>query len=243
MTASAVSEGSQPSQTLITYKEHDFVKTTYNGFELITHKQTLYINATKLCHEVSLKEGKKIKEFKNIKQSPQFLDYIDFLHEFSSAEIQPTPEMEKFLIKPSNFGLVENITGKGYNNDIKGVYIHPKLINCVLTLTSIKYLKIVSELMDTINEQIHEQLKINNQPDTPTNAQPIFQHIIEQHRFVSDEENNLCYGYREHGDKLDYLNSYDKAFVSQEFDKFKQALQVVNLSLNELKRDYPQILD
>ena len=222
---STVPDGFNPSKTVIVYKEHIFTKATYNGFEILVHTQTGYINATRLCHDVSLKEGKRIKEFKNLKQSPQFIDYIEYLRENASAEIQLTPELKKFLINPSDFDMLENITGKGYNNDIKGTYIHPKLINCVLTMTSIKYLKIVSELMDSINSRVHEQLKQQQLEDTPSNAQPIFNKQVQQFTQMSlEKQNQQCWGVRDSPYLLD----------SNERDDLKRDIEFYNKAKSSL---------
>lgn len=202
----------------------DFEKRTYNGFDILVHVQTNYINATKLCHDVSLKEGKHIKQFKNIKVSPQFNDYCDYLYEEStnkgSAEFQPTintfktdsiyndsnnthSNVKEYLINPSNHDLVENITGKGFNNDVKGQYIHPDLLHFVLTLTSIKYLRITTKLMNSIDNKVHEELKKRKLNDVMANAEPIFIQTVSS---MIDEANKrgqeafeaqYCWGYRD----------------------------------------------
>ena len=118
----------------------EYKNTTYNGFSLLTRTNDNYFNATKLCHEISEREGKHVKEFYNVKESPQFKDYRDLIVSSWSPEIQGTHSP------------VEVVNGKGVLNEVRGSYVHPQLINCVLTLTSIKYLEIVSHIMDKINE-------------------------------------------------------------------------------------------
>lgn len=238
---STVPNECETSKTIIKYKEHDFIKATFNGFEILVHKQTEYINATKLCHDVSLKEGKRCKEFYHIRKSPQFIDYVEYIKDGKG----PTDfEGRKFLIKPSDFDMIENVVGKGYNNDIKGTYIHPKLINCVLTMTSIKYLKIVSKIMNTINTSIHEQLEKQQLNDTPEHAQPIFNNIVQTFtQQTLEQQNQQCWGVREH-DSLDYLSTWDKDVAKTLWANFKHSLKAkLDVSLDELARDYPQLLD
>jgi hypothetical protein len=41
-----------------------------------------------------------------------------------------------------------------YINEVRGTYIHKDLINIICMKTSIKYLYIVNQIMDSINERI-----------------------------------------------------------------------------------------
>jgi hypothetical protein len=47
---------------------------------------------------------------------------------------------------------------KGYINDIKGSYVHPKLINYITFWASPKYAVKVGKIMDSINENNMETL-------------------------------------------------------------------------------------
>lgn len=183
----------------------NFEMKTYNGFEIMVHKETLYINATKLCHDICLKEGKRVKEFYNLKKSPQFLDCVDYLWDKMGPtdKMGPRSAVKQYLIKPELHDMVEVVNGKGYQNEVRGQYIHPDLIHCVLTMTSIKYLDITTQLMNSIDKTVHKKLEELKLPDIPKHAEPIFVQTV---KTLIPEENlrgqrafeaQYCWGYRD----------------------------------------------
>lgn len=198
---------------------------TYNGISIVRETTSDYVNASRMCSD----NNKTWRKFKNSKY------WKDTLEAFNLV-IKPKVDDAGKKWTPSF------IAPKQVKPEFQGEYINPKLVHFVAEYCSKRYAFKVSELMDSINNQVHEQLQKNNLPDTPTIAQPIFEQTINTHRFVSDDENKQCWGCREH-DKFDYLDSYDKSFISNQLDKFKQSLKTINMTLNELKRDYPQMLD
>lgn len=107
----------------------NFEMKTYNGFEVIAHSETGYVNATKLCHNICLKEGKRVKDFFHIKKSPQFLDYCAYLSgkQGPTKSEGPRKAVENYFINPELDNLVEVVNGKGYPNDVKGQYVHQLL--------------------------------------------------------------------------------------------------------------------
>ena len=183
----------------------NFEMKTYNGFEIMVHKETLYINATKLCHDVSLTEGKHIKEFYKLKKSPQFLDYVNYLWEKMGPNQNGDTRsaVKNYLIHPELFDMVEVVNGKGYPNEVRGQYVHPDLIHCVLTMTSIKYLDITTQLMNSIDKTVHKKLEELKLPDIPKHAEPIFVQTV---KTLIPEENlrgqrafeaQYCWGIRD----------------------------------------------
>lgn len=233
----------QTTTQTINDKTENFELITYNGFEILIHKETSYFNATKLCHEICLKEGKRVKEFKHLKKSPQFLDAAEYYREKMGPTNFGGPNSH--LINPELGGMIEVINGKGFKNEVRGHYCHPELIDAVLTLTSIKYLDLVHQLMNSINDSVHEQLKNENKPDIPENAKPIFeQKVAVVSHVVSDLENQQNWGIREHGDKYDYLDSWDRSAIINLMYKFKQdIIKQVKFSFEQLKQDYPQLFE
>lgn len=127
--------------TTITWKNENFVRKSYNGFSILVRESDNFINATKLCHEICIKEGKRTKEFYHLKKSPQFIDYVDYIKNKNSSY--------------QTINLYYDLGSKALN-DIRGYYIHKELINCVITLTSIKYLDIIgNNIMDLVNDRMH----------------------------------------------------------------------------------------
>ena len=205
-----------------------FEKKTYNGIEIIVETNSGYVNASQMCSS----NGKLWRQYKTTNQWKEIVEIFDeFIKPNEiSKEIQgvdfPTPQFDIKITR-----------------DFQGTYVHPKLVHFVAEYVSKRYAFKVAELMDSINNQVHQQLIKKNQPDIPTNAQPIFEQTIEQHRFVSDNENSQCWGVREH-DKFDYLSSWDKDNAKHLWLNFKQALKTkLDLTFDELARDYPQLLD
>lgn len=188
---------------------------------------TGYVNASQMCSS----NNKRWREYKRTNAWQEIVEiYEEFIKNTCESKIFqgvsfPTPYFDIKITR-----------------DFQGCYIHPKLVHFVAEYCSKRYAYMVAELMDSINDQVHQQLTKNNLPDTPTNAQPIFEQTIDAHRFVSDNENKQCWGVRE-TDKFDYLESWDKDFISNQFNKFKSSLKAINMTLEELKRDYPQLLD
>ena len=210
--------------------EHEFINGTYNGISVIKDKSSGFVNATSFCNQFD-------KKFRKIFENHSWQEYIKaFENEYYLSE-QTTSRNSGMW----SFKLNKDIPDKF--KQYRGTYIDSRLINYIAIWCSPTYAISVGKIMDSINDQVHQQLQQQQLPDTPTNAQPIFEQTIEQHRFVSDNENQQCWGYREHGDKFDYLDSYDKTYIRSQFDRFKEALKSINITINELKVDYPQLLE
>ena len=52
------------------------------------------------------------------------------------------------------------------SNEFKGTYIHPKLVHFVAEWVDLEYAFTVSEIMDSINDKVHEELNKQQLPDT-----------------------------------------------------------------------------
>ena len=63
---------------------------------------------------------------------------------------------------------------KDIKPEFQGEYVHPKLIHFVAEWISADYAFKVAELMDSINENIHEQIKRENIEDKPENTKQLF---------------------------------------------------------------------
>lgn len=113
-----------------------FTKTDYNGISVIVDSNGYY-NATKIC-----KDNKK--EFKNISRNDYWNEYLDELG--STLRIEPAQLIRKIS------------QNSEYINDVRGTYIHPKLVNFLCFHVNKSYAILVGEIMDLMNERIH----INN---------------------------------------------------------------------------------
>ena len=213
----------------VQYMFHD---ATYNGMEIIQESETKFVNASSFCKQFKKRLGRLF-------ESVNWKEYIsEFELEFKD-ELEGKSTMAN--LPPWSFKLNAGIPDS--LKRLRGLYVHPKLINYIAIWCSPKYSIKVGKIMDSINDKVHERLKAENKEDTPTNAKPIFESTISTvSRFVSDDENKRCWGVRE-VDKFDYLDSYDKDFIKSQFNKFKQSLKTINFTIEELKRDYPSLLD
>lgn len=200
---------------------------TYNGISIIRETTTNYVNASRMCAD----NNKRWRQFKNSKY------WKDTLEAFNLV-IKPKLSNAVYFQTPSF------LAPKQVKPEYQGEYIHPKLIHFVAEYCSKIYAFKVAELMDSINNQVHERLEALQLTETPQNAKTVFNLVVDEHinRCVSEQENKQCWGIRE-TDKFDYLESWDKDFIFNQFDRFKQSLKTINITLEELKRDYPQLLD
>ena len=215
----------------------EFVKGTYNGMSIIQVKSSNFINASKFTKQYKKRLG-RLFETRNWKEFILTFEneyYPEFKHQTADkSTVAKLPPWSKRY----NKGISDSL------KEYRGLYVDARLINYIALWSSPKYAIYCGIIMDSINDSIHQQLTIKQLPDTPENAQPIFEQTINHiSRFTTDNENKQCYGYREH-DKFDYLDSWDKSWVKNEFESFKKHLiDKLSLTYDELKRDYPQLLD
>ena len=219
------------SKGVIDYTKNDFEQITYNGTSLIEHIKTKYVNISKAFRDNN-KQWNKYKTTKQWKEIEKVAENKIKSGQWKVAENSPPPLNSIYF---------DINTGP---NEFRGIYIHPKLVHFVCQYVSVEYAFKVSELMDSINERVHEQLKQQNKEDTVENAKPIFEQTVSTlSSVVSDKENQQCWGCREK-DKFDYLDSWNKSFIRSKFTEFKEALtKYVDITFEELKRDYPQLIE
>lgn len=216
----------------------EFVKGTYNGMTIIKIKNLNFINASKFTKQYNKRLG-RIFESKNWNE---FI--ITFEHEYY-PEFKRENEGKSTM---ANLPPWSKQFNKGIPDSLKqyrGLYVDERLINYIAFLSCPQYAIYVGKVMDSINDKVHEQLEKQSLPDTVENAKPIFNQTVEeiQNHLVSDNENSQCWGIRER-DKFDYLDSWDKSWVKSEFELFKKHLiDKLSLTYEELKRDYPQLIE
>lgn len=209
---------------------YKFKLETYNGISIVRETNSNYVNASKMCSD-------NHKTWRKFKQSKYWKD---------------TLEAFNLVIKPGlsdagKFWTASFLAPKQVKPEFQGEYIHPKLVHFVAEYCNKVYAFQVAELMDSINDNVHEQLQQKQLPDKPENTKPIFetniQQIVSSLRIVSDIENQQCYGIRER-DKFDYLDSWTKDDVKRLFEDFKNKLhQQIGFVYNDVKIDYPQLFE
>lgn len=211
-------------------KSYTFKPETFNGITIIRETNTGYVNVSKMCAD----NGKKWRQYRQCKQWKE-------IEKNACKHVQMSGESARLNLGGPLNGLSFDVINCG--NEFRGTYLHPKLVHFVAEYVSIEYAFKVSELMDSINTAVHEELEQKQLPDTPENAKPVFDRkVSEIFQRGMESENQQCWGYRDHN-KFDYLDTWDKSYISGMFDKFKTSLKTINVTLEEIKRDYPHLLD
>ena len=197
---------------------------TFNGISIIVNKADGYINASQMCSS----NNKKWRVYKNTKQWKQLIEVFEKHYKQGVQKLTPSYYLEK--VKPQ----------------YQGEYIHPKLVHFVAEYCSVEYAFIVAELMDSINEKIHETLNEKQLADTVENAKPIFNNIVNQ-LAPNDKtafEEQFCYGCR---DSIKSLDSFEQMDLKRDLDEYqliKERLSVAEKKINEwgsfIKQYYPE---
>ena len=117
----------------ILYKNETFTQSVYNGFKIIIRASDGFINASDVVRQINEKEKTK-KQIKTLFKSVQYNDFENHL-----KTILPGKELKYNL----------NEVPK----QLRGSYVHPKIINFVCYWCSPTYALLVGEIMDSINEQ------------------------------------------------------------------------------------------
>ena len=114
----------------LTSNNHEFIQTDYNGIRVIIDSETGYYNASKICTDNQ-------KRFKDITRTDYWQEYCENV----SGEKLP---LEELSYKLADVAV-----------ELRGTYIHPKLVNILCMHVDIPYAVKVGEIMDAINEEIH----------------------------------------------------------------------------------------
>lgn len=217
------------TETALEFKDPEFKLETYNGISIIREQKTGKFNASQMCSSNN-------KKWRNFNKTKYWKCKVEAFKRSSFYQVS-----EDALIRAPSIN-----AKKGIKPEFQGEYIHPKLIHFVAEWVSDEYAFKVAELMDSINDSVHQRMNDLKISDTPQNANTVFNLVIDEHkdRLVSDNENQQCWGIREHGDKLDYLDSWDKSAIFNLMNKFKEDLiKQVKFSFEDLKHDYPQLFE
>ncbi|KAA6369062.1 MAG: hypothetical protein EZS28_035412 [Streblomastix strix] len=167
----------QVETATILQNDEQFINASYNGMTILVRQSDGYINATQFCEQYN-------KRFRRLLITDHWKDYIkaetDELIE-QSQNIQITDEKKPASKKAGS--LVMYIIDKGYANDLKGYYVHPRLINYIAICISPKYTVTVRKIMDSINE---------NSQQTHTTFEANTSRLVEQlQREITDYDNTI----------------------------------------------------
>ena len=139
-----------------------FIIGTYINLEVLIRESDGYVNASRLCKSI----GKK--EFHRIRDNAGF---TEFENEIQVVLKSGTP--------------LKYVLSSGFDNELKGRYVHPKLVNYIAMWASPKFAVYVSEIMDSINTI--GQLT-NNQNYSDEHLQEMKNKITEMEQDLKDKE-------------------------------------------------------
>lgn len=117
------------NETIIEYKGEKFTRTGYNGISVLIDSNGYY-NASKICKDNKTK-------FLNISRNDYWTSYIDEL---------------SYLLKIEQVDLIRDRLD--LSKELRGTYIHKKLVNWLCEHVNLKYAIKVGEIMDAIDEKI-----------------------------------------------------------------------------------------
>ena len=181
-----------------------FTRGTYNGIAVLVRDKDGYINASKLGNN-----SRPARHFIKSNRFQQICQHWSNRHQDSSPQYSLTQ----------------------IDNEFKGVYVHPDLIHFVAEWVDIEYAFTVADIMNSINDKVHDALEKQHLPDTVENAKPVFNEIAKQISIKIDIDlvNSRCWGVRDDVHKLD---SYER-------DDLKRAIDDYNSIKKQLGR-YPR---
>ena len=200
----------------ITSNNETFTQSVYNGFKIIIRNSDGYINASNVVKQINDREN-TTKQIKTLFKSVQYQDFENRL-----SNILPGINLK--------YNLINDV-----NNNLRGSYVHPKLINFICFWCSPSYALLVSEIMDSINEQnttemnktIKELQDKNNELKTQ---------IIQD---IGDQRENSKYIFIDKIDDNTFKIVYDQKKKNKPHYKTFEVLASANLAKNtELKKYY-----
>lgn len=193
-----------------------FTLSTYNGFKIIIRDLDGYINASNVVKQIN-KQEKLTKQIKTLFKSVQYQDF-----EKTLKTILPNKEL--------NYNLKKEV-----KNNLRGSYVHPKIINFVCFWCSPSYALLVGEIMDSINEQnttVMNQLIQNLQNENNT----LRNQIVPD---VGDSHTNSRFIFIDQIDDNTFKVVYDQKKRNKQHFRTFTVLASANLAKNsELKRFY-----
>ena len=191
-----------------------FTKGTYNGISILIRDKDGYINGSKLGNE-----NRRARDFM---KTSRFEEICKFWQENWSARFLADPNLgSKYLLS-------------NVKNELKGTYVHPDIVHFIAEWIYLKYAFTVADIMNSINNKVHEELQEKQLQDTVENAKPIFKKVVNEIVAPNNEayEQQYAWGVRGSSTKLDYwereeLYSDIKAYNNLK-EQFAKAQEKIN---------------
>ncbi|KAA6395082.1 MAG: hypothetical protein EZS28_009391 [Streblomastix strix] len=123
--------------TVRNYNEINFKTTTYNGIAIIVRSTDEWVNASKMVMTLTKNDKSRLDElFKSV-------NWIKYYNYFKQQQQKLTPEITEVTFYEEN---------NTYPKNLRGYYVHPKLVNYTAIWASPQYASDVGEIMDSINK-------------------------------------------------------------------------------------------
>ena len=201
-----------------------FTKGTYNGVSVIFNDEDGFINATYMCKQFN-------KRFAKINENHAWQSYFQAFNE----EYYARPKMggqEKTPMYQLNKGFSVK------QNELRGTYVDPRLINYIAIWASPTYAIYVGKIMDSINDKVHEVLNEKQLPDTVENAKPVFVDVAKQiaPSIQTQTLENQLWGYRDKVYELDQWEKNDLRRCIDDYKEIKEKLTEQEQKLNKWGR-------
>ena len=190
---------------------YNFETKTYNGVSIIVNTVDGYVNASQMCSSNN-------KKWRNYNKSKSWIQVkTAFERRFSEGAQKWTPSYYLDKVAPK----------------WQGEYVHPKLVHFVAEYCSVDYAFDVAEIMDSINDKVHEELKKQELPDTVDNAKPIFKEVAKTIAPNIQINNSSTWGYRDSPYELDSWEQDDLRSTINEYKNIKERLTKAEEKINE----------
>lgn len=200
----------------ITSNNETFTQGVYNGFKIIIRNSDGYINASDVVKQINNREN-TTKQIKTLFKSVQYQDFENRLRNILQGKIL-------------KYNLINNV-----NNNLRGSYVHPKLINFVCFWCSPSYALFVSEIMDSINEQNTTEMN-KRIKDLQDKNNELKTQIVQD---IGDQRENSKYIFIDKVDETTFKIVYDQKKKNKQHYKTFEVLASANVAKNtELKKLY-----
>lgn len=200
----------------ITSNNETFTQGVYNGFKIIIRNSDGYINASDVVKQINNREN-TTKQIKTLFKSVQYQDFENRL-----KTILPGINLK--------YNLINDV-----NNNLRGSYVHPKLINFVCFWCSPSYALLVSEIMDSINEQNTTEMN-KRIKDLQDKNNELKTQIVQD---IGDQRENSKYIFIDKVDENTFKIVYDQKKKNKQHYKTFEVLASANVAKNtELKKYY-----
>ena len=198
----------------ILYKNETFTLSTYNGFKIVIRNLDGFINASYVVKQIN-KQEKTTKQIKTLFKSVQYHDFENYL---------------KTIIQNENLRYNLNEVPK----QLRGSYVHPKLINFICFWCSPTYALLVGEIMDSINEQNTTVMNKLIQELQDENNKLKTQAIQD----IGDNLENSKYIFIDQVDEDTFKIVYDKKQLKNQHYKTFEVLASANIAKNTILKTF-----